>query len=219
MDEKTETHGDSPWLPFETRRRARDEKREAILRIAMQLFYEQGYHNTSLKEIAERLNITKAALYNYFQSKDDILFEGWSLGVERIDESIVKIEQMGGSGLDKLRELTNAYALLMTTVYGSTMAWFQLHDLPDARKQIVRDAKKRIDLVFRRYIVDGTKDGSIKACDATLTTFAIAGSLNWIPQWYKQSGTVSREAMAAAFTAHLTDGLAKRPNARKPPAR
>ncbi|MGD5575228.1 helix-turn-helix domain-containing protein, partial [Xanthomonas citri pv. citri] len=54
----------SPWLPFESRRRARDEKREAVLRAAVQLFLEQGYHRVTLNEVADRLNITKPALYN-----------------------------------------------------------------------------------------------------------------------------------------------------------
>ena len=36
--------GQSPWMPFESRRRARDEKREAVLRTAVALFLEQGYH-------------------------------------------------------------------------------------------------------------------------------------------------------------------------------
>ena len=73
-------------MPFESRRRARDEKREAVLRTAVQLFLEQGYHGTTLNDVAERLNITKPALYNYFRGKDEILFECWAIGQERVDE-------------------------------------------------------------------------------------------------------------------------------------
>ena len=61
MDADTPTSGASPWMPFESRRRARDEKREAVLRTAVQLFLEQGYHRATLNEVAERLNITKPA--------------------------------------------------------------------------------------------------------------------------------------------------------------
>ena len=89
----------SPWMPFESRRRARDEKREAVLRTAVALFLEQGYHGTTLNHVAERLNITKPALYNYFRGKDDILFECWALGQERVDEFIAEIEGSGGNGL------------------------------------------------------------------------------------------------------------------------
>jgi len=49
--------------------------RERILDVALELFNEQGYDKTSLREIAERLGITKAALYYHFERKEDILLE------------------------------------------------------------------------------------------------------------------------------------------------
>jgi AcrR family transcriptional regulator len=47
--------------------------RERILDVALDLFSDQGYDGTSLREIAERLGVTKAALYYHFASKEDIL--------------------------------------------------------------------------------------------------------------------------------------------------
>ncbi len=47
--------------------------RERILDVALDLFTEKGFDGTSLREIAERLGVTKAALYYHFASKDDIL--------------------------------------------------------------------------------------------------------------------------------------------------
>ncbi len=49
--------------------------RERILDIALELFTEQGYDKTSLRDIAERLGTTKAALYYHFERKEDILLE------------------------------------------------------------------------------------------------------------------------------------------------
>ena len=48
--------------------------RERILAVALDLFVDQGFDKTSLREIAERLGVTKAALYYHFKSKGDILF-------------------------------------------------------------------------------------------------------------------------------------------------
>jgi AcrR family transcriptional regulator len=53
----------------------RGSTRERILDIALKLFNEKGYENTSLREIAERLGTTKAALYYHFARKQDILLE------------------------------------------------------------------------------------------------------------------------------------------------
>lgn len=57
------------------RRNARGVSRERILDVALELFNEQGYDKTSLREIADRLGVTKAALYYYFERKEDILLE------------------------------------------------------------------------------------------------------------------------------------------------
>jgi AcrR family transcriptional regulator len=49
------------------------ETHQRILEVALELFTQQGYDKTSLRDIAERLGITKAALYYYFERKEDIL--------------------------------------------------------------------------------------------------------------------------------------------------
>jgi AcrR family transcriptional regulator len=51
----------------------RGDTRRRIQQVALQLFAEQGYEKTSLREIAERLEVTKAALYYHFKTKEDIL--------------------------------------------------------------------------------------------------------------------------------------------------
>jgi AcrR family transcriptional regulator len=56
----------------DARPRTRDTRAE-ILEVATELFSDRGYDATSLREISERLGITKAALYYHFRSKDEIL--------------------------------------------------------------------------------------------------------------------------------------------------
>ncbi len=53
--------------------RPRGSTRERILDVALDLFIQQGYDKTSLREIADRLGFTKAALYYHFERKEDIL--------------------------------------------------------------------------------------------------------------------------------------------------
>jgi AcrR family transcriptional regulator len=205
----------SPWLPFESRRRARDEKREAVLRAAVALFLEQGYHRATLNEVAERLNITKPALYNYFRSKDEILFECWAMGQERVDDFISSIDGEGGTGLVKLRKLVRAYAEVMATDFGASMVRFDVRDLSEKNSEVVRAGKRSIDHTFRRYITEGISDGSIKPCDAKLSAFAIAGSLNWIGHWYRPDGPLPPTTISEEFAVRLTEGLAHRPPSRK----
>ena len=53
--------------------RTRTDTRARIQQVAVELFTEHGYEATSLREIAERLDVTKAALYYHFKSKEDII--------------------------------------------------------------------------------------------------------------------------------------------------
>jgi AcrR family transcriptional regulator len=70
----------------ETRRKAGT--REKIQSVALELFAEQGYEKTSLREIAERLGVTKAALYYHFRTKDDIVASLFDDFMARVDEII-----------------------------------------------------------------------------------------------------------------------------------
>jgi AcrR family transcriptional regulator len=212
MDTRTPAPESSPWLPFESRRRARDEKREAVLRTAVQLFLEQGYHRATLNEVADRLNITKPALYNYFRSKEDILFECWVMGQERVEDRIAEIESAHENGLATLRMLVRAYAATMASDFGASLVRFNVADLSEPNQKITLAGKRRIDRAFRNAIKQGIADHSIKPCDVKLTAFAILGALNWIGHWYKPGGELSPDQIADDFAIRLTADIAKRPD-------
>ena len=64
---------DGSTAPSEQDGTARQSTRERILEVALRLFTEKGYDATSLREIAEELGVTKAALYYHFRTKEEIL--------------------------------------------------------------------------------------------------------------------------------------------------
>ena len=203
----------SPWTPFEDRRRARDEKREAVLNMAVRLFLEDGYHRTPLARVAERLNITKPALYNYFRSKEDILHALYRQGDEQYEARFGRIERGDGDGLHKLREFIRAYARVMTTDKGMCFARLDDRELGEEARAEVRRSKRRYDLAFRKQIERGIEDGSIVSCDAKLAAFMIGGALNGIADWYRPDGALPVETIADEFALRLTEGLAKQKRA------
>ncbi|MFK4145516.1 TetR/AcrR family transcriptional regulator [Streptomyces sp. NPDC004065] len=72
-----------------TRQQRRGNTRQRIQDVALELFAEQGYEKTSLREIAERLDVTKAALYYHFKTKEEIivsLFEDLTHPIEELIE-------------------------------------------------------------------------------------------------------------------------------------
>ena len=198
----------TPWIPFEDRRRARDEKRDAVLRMAVRLFLEEGYHRTPLAKIAEQLNITKPALYNYFANKEEILYELYRLGDEQYEKSFGRIERESGNGLHTLREMIRAYAGVMTTDFGMCFARLDDRELGEEPRAAVRRSKRRYDLAFRSQIEREFRDGSIKPCNAKLAAFAVAGALNGIADWHRPNGGLSVDTIADEFALRLTEGLA-----------
>ncbi|MEU0571906.1 helix-turn-helix domain-containing protein [Nonomuraea sp. NPDC005983] len=64
----------------------REDTRTRIQEIALELFTEQGYEATSLREIAEKLGVTKAALYYHFKTKDDIVASLVDLRIAELEE-------------------------------------------------------------------------------------------------------------------------------------
>lgn len=198
----------SPWPTPERRRSQRSAKREAILDTALAMFLEQGYHHVTLNQVAERLNITKPALYNYFGGKNEILFACWMAGYEQVEAGIAEIEAGPGDGLARLRALIRLYGLLMTTPRGRCLIRFDARDFTPDQQAEVSACKRKVDAAFRGWIEAGIGDGSIRACDAKMAAFAIGGALNWIGQWHDDKGPMSGEAVAGEFAERLTQGLA-----------
>ncbi|MEU1464619.1 TetR/AcrR family transcriptional regulator [Streptomyces sp. NPDC005727] len=72
-----------------TKQQRRGNTRQRIQDVALELFAEHGYEKTSLREIAERLDVTKAALYYHFKTKEEIivsLFEDLTQPIEDLIE-------------------------------------------------------------------------------------------------------------------------------------
>ncbi len=198
------------WKAFSSRRRDPETKRDAVLQTAAELFLEKSYARTSLNDVAEKLNITKPALYHYFRNKEEILIECYRLGTGMIGEILDDIEKRYATGFDKVRAFVYSYVKVLTADFGRCVMRLDQGDLsPDARND-VRTYKRKIDRRLRSFIQQGIEDGSIAPCDPKLTAFAIAGAVNWVSMWYEPRGPLAPEEIAAQFAETLTQGIARR---------
>src|SRR5579884_2313949 len=103
---------------FLDRRRDPDGKREAVLRVAVRLFLERGFWRTSLTEVAEKLKITKPALYHYFHNKEEIYLECYRRGMSLIRANIERLRADSSSGLEKVAGFIYLYAMIIATDFG-----------------------------------------------------------------------------------------------------
>ncbi|MFI1913332.1 TetR/AcrR family transcriptional regulator [Nocardia sp. NPDC020380] len=109
----------------------RSDTRERIRAVAMELFSERGYEKTSLREIAERLGVTKAALYYHFRTKEDIVVS-LSEDLRRGIDEIVEWAESAPEGKERAREIVVRYGGLLHSV-GKGMIRFWAENQPAFR--------------------------------------------------------------------------------------
>jgi AcrR family transcriptional regulator len=104
---------------------AETDTRTRIQQIALELFTESGYEATSLREIAERLGVTKAALYYHFKTKDEILDSLVNDRVERVGELIAWAQTQPRTAEMRREFLTRYSTLLHEQDHHALMRFFE----------------------------------------------------------------------------------------------
>ena len=102
--------GRAPNTPSAHVREKRRRRRAEILHAALQAFRENGYHTTTLDDIAERLGVGKTALYHYFPDKESILYECHRESLGEIARMIEEAEACCERASEKLGYLIRACA-------------------------------------------------------------------------------------------------------------
>lgn len=171
-------------------------KRFAILRTAAELFNERGFYETSLNELAKRLNVTKPSLYYYFKNKDDILLQILSQAVIEFQPAMNLAEQSGLCGLEKLKIFITQYTAAMTGVFGKCMVLSGLGPLEPSSRDELTPTFRLLDTFVRKLLDEGMQDGSITPCDTKITTFSIFGAMHWLARWYRPGGELSPQEIA-----------------------
>jgi AcrR family transcriptional regulator len=200
----------SPWRASRERVREREVKREAVIRAAAHAFNRKGYHNTSLDDIAAALEVTKPTVYYYVTNKEQLLFECFVAGVERIRNAFREVKQLNVSARERLNGVLRHYGEAVASEFGWCMVRAEEQDLSPAMSGHFNALKSEIDQGIRRLIREGVQDGSIHSCDPKMTAFALAGALNWIAHWYRENQSMTGAQIADAFVTIFENGLRPR---------
>ena len=109
---------DSPFPSAAQRSSSRIAKRDAVLRAAVQIFNERGFHATSLDDVAARLGISKPTIYHYLGNKDRVLLECVTIGLTQLLEAAEMSRTVAGTGADRLTAFLVRYAELNMDDFG-----------------------------------------------------------------------------------------------------
>lgn len=121
----------------------RGDTRARIQEIALELFAERGYDHTSLREIADRLGVTKAALYYHFQSKEEIIEATGAEFLAELDELVAWASKEPLAHLRK-RELLERYSGIVSRRW-QFMRFFQQNPTVAQSRSSFAQFKDRID--------------------------------------------------------------------------
>lgn len=203
-------HPTAPVSPFRSTRTTpedRARKREALLRAAVHMFNERGFHATSLDDVAASLGVTKPVIYKHLGNKDQVLFECVALGVAELLESARQAAAVPGTGLDRLQFFLRRYSEVVMEDFGRCMARTGDEVLSPAARSRFREMKREIDTAMRHLIAQAAADGSATVKDVRITAFAVAGALNWPARWFDPHGAIGASEMAAALVDTLVQGI------------
>jgi len=144
-----------------------EEKRQAILEIAKNSFTQQGFEQTSMSHIAKMLGGSKATLYNYFSSKEEIF-------AAVMESSATEQIALSFLSLDQDREIKTAllefgYNFLNSVLTPEAMAIYRMAIHEAERSEIGRhyyeNGPKRGWTRLSHYIESQIESGALKVCD------------------------------------------------------
>jgi AcrR family transcriptional regulator len=188
--------------------RPAEARRAEICRTAAQIFRDRGYHATSVSDIARALGMTKAGLYHYFDSKEALLFEIMTFGVERMRDEVVTPALAIADPEERLRQIVLRHARIATAGRGAIAhLGDEIDALPPAfRKQIEERWRFYFDLI-RDTLSELKASGRLRPVDPTVAAFSLLGMILWLPRWFRQDGRLSREHVAAEIANLAVNGL------------
>jgi len=161
---------------------------------AATIFYEKGFDATSMNDLAEAFQLTKAGLYYYIKSKEDLLFAIMNFGMDCLQHRVIEPALAETDPERRLRLIIRAHARELTE--GSKAIAILTDEvaalLPRHRNQILERKRAYFNLV--RGTLDAlAAAGQLRDVNTTVATFSLFGMLLWLPHWYRRDGRLTSD--------------------------
>ncbi len=200
----------TPFRNAREREQERAAKRDAVLRAAVRMFNQRGYHTTSLDDVAASLGISKPLIYHYLGAKDQVLFECLRIGLARLREAAEEAASLPGTGLDRLKMFLRRYGEAIMDDFGRCVIRTGDEMLASESRTQFRALKREIDQALRRFMQEAADDGTANVSDVKLTSFAFIGALSWTARWQNPEGDLPPGEIAGRLVDILIRGIEPR---------
>lgn len=190
--------------------RKKSAKKELILTTAAAMFREKGFAASSMRDLAEKIGIEAASLYNHIQSKAQILEEIVDGVSEECKAHLDNLEKSNSTSLEKIESLIRFHTKMMMNRFEeySVMVSQWMHLEGD---KLVHFATNRRDYVKRmEAIVEaGIQKGELKSLMPYVVVLNILSSVRGLEFWQRSAKTHTAQEMEDNMVIHLIGGIKK----------
>lgn len=199
---------DNPFLNQEKKQQERQAKRDAVLLAAVKIFNQQGFHATSLDDVAHSLGISKPTIYHYLGNKEQVLLTCVEIGLQQLIEAANAVAAEPISGFEKLRRFLLMYGSRNLDDFGRCVILTGDDALSTEGLEKFKALKRIVHQALLQIIIEAQADQSISnEHDAKILAATLAGALNWAVKWYKPDGAYTAEATIRQMVDILTLGF------------
>lgn len=185
-------------------------KKQEISNCAARLFRKKGYKATSMRDIADAMNMKAASLYNHITSKEELFSE---LLLKMANLFTKGMKDITSSSLDTSSKLERLIALHVQLTVDHTDAisliageWVHLPAQPMKEYRTHRDAYEE---EFRSIINQGKEEGLYRDLDTDIILFSILSTLRGLYSWYSKNKDYNSIELEQQMLTCLTQGIAK----------
>lgn len=185
-------------------------RKDVIVQAAASLFLEKGYKAASMRDLAERVGVEAASLYNHIRSKTELLHDICFAVANRYWEHMSQIESTESPIINKIEALLrfqiNQMIYNYAEVHVSDREWRHLAEPYLSNYQAQRrNYRKR----FAALIEKGIEQGQIKRIDAPTAVLIMLHAISGIESWHRSKQKISDEALEENMITIMLNGLKK----------
>lgn len=163
-------------------------RREQIVKAAVRLFHEKGYHGTTTREVAKASGFSIGTSYEYIGSKEDILYLVCDAVYEEVMEKWKQLMDKNLQGLPRLLQIIDAYFHVIDEMQDEVLVMYQeTKSLPKDALKYVFEKELRMKKVFENEFYECRKQGLIDLNDEEISlashNILVAGHMWTFRRW------------------------------------
>jgi AcrR family transcriptional regulator len=182
---------------------------EKLMRVSVELFAEYGYAQTSVQQIVDAAGVTKGALYHYFKSKDDLLFDIYDrlLSMQREHLDAIVARDLAPAATIRLV----CEDVIVTSIEGladGAVFFRSQHMLSEKRQREVKQRRRDYNDAFEAILERGRAAGVFRTDIPPAILIAhFFSDVHYLAQWYSPGGALTKQQVASELTDLYLAGL------------